>query len=250
MARKAKWTKEQLEQEVKKSKGYRETCKRLGLKGGASWLKNKIKELGIDDSHFVAKPIAGQSTFFKHIGEQLWFLKINDVQKKYNSKTKKFAYFFVCDCLKCGRKNTIKTCGHVIRGLTKTCGCKKNMLYGKKGANNKLWKGCGELSGRYYSSLQKGAKRRGYEFSVTKEYLWNLFLKQNRKCLLSDLPLTFGTVDRGETKTASLDRINPELGYIEGNLCWVHKKLNVMKYLNTTDEFIDLCRKVVKKHGL
>jgi len=41
--------------------------------------------------------------------------------------------------------------------------------------------------------------------------------------------------------TASLDRINNDLGYIEGNVQWVHKDVNRMKWAFTQDRFLELC---------
>lgn len=84
------------------------------------------------------------------------------------------------------------------------------------------------------------------------KYLWELFLKQDRKCALSGVPLSF----EGKTmenryastskKTASLDRIDSTKGYIKGNVQWVHKIVNLMKQTTNQDEFIEWCRKVAE----
>lgn len=44
--------------------------------------------------------------------------------------------------------------------------------------------------------------------------------------------------------TASLDRIDSSKGYIEGNVQWVHKYVNVMKWDFSMEEFLDICRKI------
>lgn len=112
------------------------------------------------------------------------------------------------------------------------------------------WSGYGEISGAYWNGIKQGAKSRKIEFSITKEYLWNLFIKQDKKCALTGLPLYFNEVktNRGN-KTASLDRIDSSKGYIEGNVQWVHKDVNEMKWDSTQQEFVNFCCLVAKYSG-
>ena len=44
--------------------------------------------------------------------------------------------------------------------------------------------------------------------------------------------------------TASLDRINSKKGYVEGNIQWVHKDINMMKHCLETSDFIKWCEKI------
>lgn len=78
--------------------------------------------------------------------------------------------------------------------------------------------------------------------------MWRLFLKQERKCALTDLLLTFEKQKRGE-KTASLDRIDSSKGYVNGNVQWVHKDINWMKNRFSQERFIEMCKLVAKKYG-
>lgn len=109
----------------------------------------------------------------------------------------------------------------------------------------------GDINGTYFTYLRAKAKERNLEFSVSKEYLWNLFLKQNKKCALSGVDLVIsnkliGTntsgkrIDRTE-HTASLDRIDNTKGYVENNLQWVHKILNGMRRQYSIEEYIKWC---------
>ena len=50
--------------------------------------------------------------------------------------------------------------------------------------------------------------------------------------------------------TASLDRIDSNLGYVKGNVQWVHKHINVMKNIFNQDMFIFLCNQVTKTNKL
>jgi hypothetical protein len=73
-----------------------------------------------------------------------------------------------------------------------------------------------------------------------------LFLKQNRKCSISGESILFSKWlhKKGERPTASLDRIDSTKGYIEGNVQWVHKDINMMKSNHTTKKFFNWCKKV------
>ena len=83
---------------------------------------------------------------------------------------------------------------------------------------------------------------------ITKEYIWDLFIKQNRKCALSGIELTFPLKNNDKSYNASLDRIDSSLGYIEGNVQWVDKTINIMKNKFNQTYFIELCKKVAEKY--
>ena len=116
--------------------------------------------------------------------------------------------------------------------------------------------GAGEISGTYLTYLRRKAKDRGLIWGVSPEYLWKIFLKQNRKCALSGVELIFSmkidknnNVDR-TNHTASLDRIDNNLPYIEGNVQWTHKIVNVMRRQFSVDEYIYWCSLVFKHANL
>ena len=75
-----------------------------------------------------------------------------------------------------------------------------------------------------------------------------MFLKQNKKCALSGVLLSFNTIAKNQTskKTASLDRIDSSKGYIEGNVQWVHKKINDLKSNFDEDTLIKMCNLISK----
>lgn len=108
-----------------------------------------------------------------------------------------------------------------------------------KGENNWNYKGYRDMSGAYLSRVKKQSKERGFEFKVSFEELWELFLKQNSKCYLTGLPLKFG-----KNQTASLDRLDSSLDYTLENLAWCHKDVNRMKNKFDLDYFIKICNLV------
>lgn len=102
-----------------------------------------------------------------------------------------------------------------------------------------------ELTTTIHNKFASGAKKRNINFTVSKEYCWELFLKQNKKCALSGLDIEFATTASGHNHhetTASLDRIDSSKGYIQGNVQWIHKHINRMKWCFSQEYFIQLCR--------
>lgn len=128
-------------------------------------------------------------------------------------------------------------CGTVVkirptllrRNKTNSCGCNP------RGS----WKGHRSLSGTYFSRLRRGALCRKLCFNVTPAFLWELFEQQKGRCALSGLSIQLGRTAKNQT--ASVDRIESSLGYVAGNVHWVHKDVNKMKMDLTLDRFIELC---------
>ena len=110
----------------------------------------------------------------------------------------------------------------------------------------------GDINGTLFTYLRRKARERNLAFEISKEYLWELFLSQDGKCALSGVPIQIsskllGTNSTGKRidrtyHTASLDRIDNTLPYIEGNLQWVHKIINGMRRQYTVEEYIDWCK--------
>lgn len=163
----------------------------------------------------------------------------------FHSKTRNGHIRYSCECI-CGNKaNVLGT--HLIQGNTKSCGCDRPI-----GKSHPQWSGTGEISGDFwYCHVVRsamGAKgRKPIELSITKEDAWNIFLKQNRKCALTGLQLKFPTKWKSKDWDASLDRIDSSKGYIEGNVQWVHKDINMMKRIYDQNHFINMCKLVAQK---
>ena len=163
-------------------------------------------------------------------------LKINHAGNKVGLLTVKEhmcgkGWLCLCDC----GKETIVRSSELNRGRTRpiSCGCSQYLSGEKHGG----WKGVGELSGAKFNSYRSGAKSRNLDFEISTEYIWELFLSQNRICALSGALLTMN-------ETASLDRIDSTKGYVEGNVQWVHKEINLMKWDLMESVFINWCHQV------
>jgi hypothetical protein len=166
-------------------------------------------------------------------------------------------YTAICRCV-CGTVKEIRLTS-VRYGKTKSCGCRMRDFYQElKGSGSPHFRGCGDIGIAFWNRCLKGAKGRNIPFDLTIESAWDLFLTQDRKCALSGAPLVFGGL-RSESKiaarkfsvvgatTASLDRIDSTRGYVEGNVQWVHKVVNLMKNSLPMEEFLHWCHAVANR---
>lgn len=120
--------------------------------------------------------------------------------------------------------------------------CLPSPTHHAKGEKSWAWKGYNGLDGQRIATYRLNAKRRNIPFEISAEYLWRLLEKQNFQCALSGVSLY---IRRNDT-TASPDRIDSTKGYIEGNIQWVHKRINDMKRNDSDETLIDWCKKIVK----
>ena len=179
--------------------------------------------------------------FINIIGVRIGMLSVISENKRCDGQ-QSITYRCLCDCgnycdvvkdrLNINNKRSTKSCG-CIRG--------KNQKIGKDSSS---WTGCGELSGGRWRHFVRTAMRRNKEFKITSEFAWNLYTTQSGKCALSGVSIAFPKFHRDNAGTASLDRIDSSIGYIAGNVQWVHKDVNMMKHIFSQDYFIEMCTKI------
>lgn len=209
-------------------------------------------------NQYIANFYAKKGTLCKSCG---YINKRNTTLPKIGDKFYKWTVVDNTLCIsEVGKPKTISVrceCGaeeniiplYLVDGRSKQC---------RNCASDKLSKmsftGYGELSGTYFGILQKNAVSRGLQFEVSIEYLYNLFIKQDKKCALTGLDITLNKYyirdirTKGLYQTASVDRINSNIGYIEGNIQWVHRDINFMKGCLSYEDFVYLCQLVVNKN--
>ena len=101
----------------------------------------------------------------------------------------------------------------------------------------------------YYAKFYKvktNAKKRNIRFDLTREYMDKLYISQKGRCAYTKQRIYFEG-KKGQGGTASLDRIDSQKGYVEGNVQWVHKDINAMKWKLTQRDFVNNCKLVAKK---
>lgn len=98
--------------------------------------------------------------------------------------------------------------------------------------------GINNLTLTRFTKLQKSAKNRGYEFSITIPYLWDLFQEQKQCCAITGDYIA-------NIEDASLDRIDSNKGYVVGNVQWVTKQANLSKHVMSMEQLYEFCKKVL-----
>jgi hypothetical protein len=146
-----------------------------------------------------------------------------------NYKTK-----WLCQC-SCGSEQVFIAKENLIKGLTS--GCKECYSLRHSGSNNPNWRGHKNIPMSLITHIKYGAKSRGFEYNLTEEYLNDLWVKGKSRCSVSGVDIEIG-------RDASLDRIDSMVGYIKGNVQWVHKDINRMKSNISQERFIELCQAV------
>ncbi len=99
------------------------------------------------------------------------------------------------------------------------------------------------VSGKFFSNVKYEADRRGIEFDLTMDYLDGLLRGQGHKCFYSGLPIDAKTRDR---ITASVDRLDSDKGYVKNNVHFVHKKVNMMKWVLEERDFLYFVEAIYK----
>lgn len=104
-----------------------------------------------------------------------------------------------------------------------------------------------------WHNIKKSASRRGLWVIVNREEAYDIFVRQKGRCALSGRVITLATTNREwkdrQDNHASLDRIDSNKDYTRDNVQWVLKEVNVSKNNMTDEEYIEVCKAVVKHHG-
>lgn len=230
------YDKEELEDIVKQSSSMREVSRKLNISNMNA--KSTVIRYDIDFSHFKHG-----KTYEDMIGKKYHMLIVISIDKiKKNDKKRNIRRYANCIC-DCGNNKTLRA-DDVKSGRAVSCGCHSKNRWNIVGDKNPAWKGTGKLSATKFSEIKRQARGRKKEFDISIEYLWDLFLEQDRQCALTNLPLDFGRNGHRNETSASLDRIDNDKGYLEGNVRWVLKDINMIRGSYDTDYFIKLCHAV------
>ena len=79
-----------------------------------------------------------------------------------------------------------------------------------------------------FRAKRSNCKSRDIYFDLSRDYLEELWIKQGGLCAALKIPMDIHCNNRSDAK-ATLDRINPALGYTEGNVSWLSWLANRVK---------------------
>lgn len=167
----------------------------------------------------------------------------SEYRKKYYRNNKKKE---VSQVKKYQQKNPEKS-GRIYEGICKLDGCNNISYLSKRDIKNNKKRYCSkECSYKgsrisefqcHFDSIKKGAVKRKKEFDLDVKFLEELYLKQNGKCAITNVPIEVKHKNDITVlyNSASLDRIDSSKGYTEDNVQWVMLGINYMK-LNFPEE--------------
>ena len=147
---------------------------------------------------------------------------------------------YIKKCPDCNSEQSYGRKDHYKQAVKGNWKCKKcsNKINSFAGRHN-------DISITWFNVKMKSGLSRGYQWDLTIEFLWELYIKQDKKCALSGLPI--GWAETGLTATASIDRIDSSEGYVVENVQLVHKDVNFMKQQFNQEYFIEVCKAVSTK---
>ena len=189
-------------------------------------IREKLKEFGIHQKRATKRNL--QIDLTNKVFGKLTVISLDNIS--YDG------YTWVCNC-ECGVQTKVLAGNLLDKNVPiRSCGCSRVLV-------NSDWK---IIPPYQWNTIKTHAKNRGLPFTITKEYAEDLFLKQNKCCNLSGKELKFGRAKIRTETTASLDRIDSDIGYIDGNVQWVHKIVNIAKHTSKNWDFIEMCKLVAE----
>jgi hypothetical protein len=145
----------------------------------------------------------------------------------------------LCRCTECNITEKYVPIIQLITNVSKRCSV---CGYSRKLSDNPAWKGYKEIPYAWFSKyFERHNKKRTGNISI--ENVYDMWIKQNKKCSLSGLNIDFIKKENGVS--ASIDRIDSKKEYVIDNIQLVHKDVNLMKNHFNQEYFLDICEKIV-----
>lgn len=162
-----------------------------------------------------------------------------------------------CACTLCG--NTINVlCSDIISGAVTSCHrCKKL----KNDDDDFI---AGDITKKYWESLQKYCSAKNIKLNISPEYAWIQYLKQQKRCALTGRLFnavsdkhSFANINYNQN-IAILNRVDISKGFVYGNTAWGCKQHSYVKGNTSYDDLVsmmynkqysDMHDILVKKHN-
>lgn len=168
----------------------------------------------------------------RSLGQELVGQRFGELTVEVQLPNERKHTVFLCRCA-CGK--TVQVEGSALKtGHTRSCGCLRR--YADMGRMRRLPRGVASFR-TVVSAYRRNAARRDVPFSLTEVQCLTLF---EANCHYCDCPpySSCGNVARfGSFAYNGIDRIDPSLGYVTGNVVSCCPRCNVAKGRQTLDEF-------------
>lgn len=208
-------------------------CGKVALVKKASMLNGKTRSCGCYRRHRHEEVVVG-----RRFGK---LLVLGLIQERSPSGNIRYKARCLCDC---GNTSEPFVSG-LLGGTASSCGCRRDQYAKTTGERSSQFTGYKGISGGLWSRFVRSAKRRHLAFAIDLLYVWGLFEQQGGRCAFTGIPI----IAYGPHPTASLDRIDPTQGYIQGNVQWVHKVVNIMRNVYSVKQFVKICLLVAHRQG-
>lgn len=189
---------------------------------------------------------------FGRQGYNLWMSELVFLEEIQRIDSAKSIYKCLCGRIK-------KICRKdVRRGKIKSCGCyaqsaesiKKRIETKQKRRALGLYAPPPKRTPHALSAFNRIIRisKAKKNLNISAQFLFDLFNKQNGKCFFTHLDIIpirdviKSIYSHPIWKNASLDRINNDLGYIEGNVRYVARNINLAKNISTDQEIYNYIR--------
>jgi hypothetical protein len=146
------------------------------------------------------------------------------------------------NCPECGAQQTYSRRDHYTHAvrLDRVCRACSNKTEGQNSH-----KGCyKEIAHSWFNKISREAEARGLVFELSIEDIWTMLDEQQHKCKLSGVPIEF--IRKANGNTASVDRIDSTIGYLQSNVQLLHRDVNMMKQSFTQSYFLEMCGRISK----
>lgn len=103
------------------------------------------------------------------------------------------------------------------------------------------------IKDRFYGAKHRAAKK-NIPFNLTIEYLEKLWEEQNGICAISGIVMSHTILEGKLDTNASIDKKEPSLGYIQGNVQFVCNRVNMMKSNMPIDNLLHFCKLIINNN--
>lgn len=137
---------------------------------------------------------------------------------------------------------------HYRDGLDKRCNNCKTKQNKEARANYSDDKRLEKILQERWLGARDRAKYRKRLFDITKQDLMDLWNKQEGKCAISKIPMTFNMDSGRNPYNVSIDQINPAQGYTKDNIQLVCTCVNQLKSDFDMSVIINICKNILNNY--